>query len=68
MAKWEAVYHVGASIHVIVEAETQEKALQIADEIACRTSDSVTLNYNDSEAQVWWGEPDDLAYIDRLEG
>jgi hypothetical protein len=74
MARWEIVYHVGSSVHVIVEATNEEQALARADAIAIDLSDSVTLNYSrdgvpdDAGASAWWGTPDDVAYVDRLEG
>lgn len=74
MARWEVVYHVSSSIHVIVEAPNEDQALTEAEGIALDLSESVTLNYSrdhvpdDAGVSAWWGTVDDVAYVDRLEG
>ena len=74
MARWEVVYHVSSSIHVIVEAPNEEQALTRAEGIALDLSESVTINYSragvpdDAAVSVWWDGVDDIAYIDQLEG
>jgi hypothetical protein len=74
MARWEVVYHVSSSVHVIVEAPNEEQALLQAEGIALDLSESVTINYSragvpdGAAVSAWWGSVDDIAYVDQLEG
>jgi hypothetical protein len=69
--RYEVVFTVGSSVHVIVEAESKDKAADIAGPIAEEAWGIYVANTRrydgvPAAADVWLGEVDDLAYVDEL--
>ncbi len=67
--KWEVVFTTGGSVHVFIEAATEEEARELATPIAIQAAheygDGIIPN-TDERADVYLGDVEDVAYADPL--
>jgi len=69
MGKYEVVFVTGGSVHVRVEAESGEQAIDLATPLAIEAvaeyGDGIVPNTNEN-VDVYLGDVEDVVYVDNL--